>query len=137
MLLFCLFYIFIKDIFLYIFYFVCFMIVSYQNFLNVGFVVEYFFVKLDIWDDIVVLVVLQGFLVQLQFGIKFFVCYEVFIVKYGVVVYYGMFKIVNYLVEVVYDVVFLFVVFCYYFIVYSCFVLLLIFMLFGLFVVLD
>lgn len=68
-------------------------IVSHQNLLNVGLAVEYLSAKLDIRDDTVVSVVLQGSSAQLQPGTKLLVRHEALTVKHGAVVHHGTFKI--------------------------------------------
>ena len=112
-------------------------IVSHQNLLNVGLAVEYLSAKLDIRDDTVVSVVLQGSSAQLQPGTKLLVRHEALTVKHGAVVHHGTFKIVNHSVEVVHDVVHPLAVSCHYFIAHSCLVLLLILTLLGLLAALD
>ena len=93
--------------------------------------------KLDIRDDTVVSVVLQGSSAQLQSGTKLLVRHEALTVKHGAVVHHGTFKIVNHSVEVVHDVVHPLAVSCHYFIAHSCLVLLLILTLPGLLAALD
>lgn len=112
-------------------------IVSHQNLLNVGLAVEYLSAKLDIRDDTVVSVVLQGSSAQLQSGTKLLVRHEALTVKHGAVVHHGTFKIVNHSVEVVHDVVHPLAVSCHYFIAHSCLVLLLILTLLSLLAALD
>lgn len=65
-------------------------IVSHQNLLNVGLAVEYLSAKLDIRDDTVVSVVLQGSSAQLQPGTKLLVRHEALTVKHGAVVHHGV-----------------------------------------------
>lgn len=112
-------------------------IVSHQNLLNVGLAVEYLSAKLDIRDDTVVSVVLQGSSAQLQPGTKLLVRHEALTVKHGAVVHHGTFKVVNHSVEVVHDVVHPLAVSCHYFIAHSCLVLLLILTLLVLLAALD
>ena len=80
-------------------------IVSHQNLLNVGLAVKYLSAKLDIRDDTVVSVVLQGSSAQLQPGTKLLVRHEALTAKHGAVVHHGTFKIVNHTVSVGMDTV--------------------------------
>ena len=125
------------DILLHTFHSVRFTIVSHQNLLNVGLAVEYLSAKLDIRDDTVVSVVLQGPSAQLQPGTKLLVRHEPLTAKHGAVVHHGTFKIVNHSVEVVHDVVHPLAVSCHYFIAHSCLVLFLILTLLSLLAALD
>lgn len=80
------------------------MVVDHQNFLYIGLTVEYLSAKLDIGNDAIVAVVLQGSAAQLQLGAKLLVCQETFTAKHWSVVLDCALKIINHSVEVAHDV---------------------------------
>jgi len=98
-------------------------IVRHQYLLNVGLSIEYLSAKLDIRNDTIVAVVLQGSAAQLQLGAKLLVRHETLTAKQGAVICYDTLKVVNQSVEVAHNVVHPLAVLCHYFIVHSCLVL--------------
>ena len=99
---------------------VCLTVVSHQNLLYIGFSVEYLSAKLDIGNDAIVSVLLQGSAAQLQLGTKFLVRQKTFTAKHRSIVLGGAFKILNHSVEVAYDVAHPLAASCHYFITHSC-----------------
>ena len=112
-------------------------IVSHQNLLNVGLSVEYLSAKLDIRNDTIIAVVLQGSSAQLQLGAKLLIRHKSLTAKHRAVVRDDTLKVVNHAIEVAHNVVHPLAVSCHYFIAHNCLVLLLILTLLGLLAALD